>query len=574
MQGSAGPAEPSAAEARAALERVLASRCFEQAARSSGFLRYVVEQTLAGQGERLKGYTIAVEVFGRPPDFDAQTDPLVRVEAGRLRRRLIEYYAEEGRDDPVRLDLPRGSYSVVTAYQVSKARDPEAAAVLLGPTPVVAPAADAAARNRRRWRRFRAAAVVAAVTASVTVILFQRGEVATVQHDSAAQALAFRPPIVVQPFEALGDAEGVASLAATLTEEIFLRLDGPERLVVPAEVGGERISTLPGYVMKGTVSETDGAVRITARIARADSGTQVWSEAYDEPLDTLRSAVGQRRVARLVALATEPYGPVFDAEVERVRALAPHEPVTHDCVLKYYEYRRAFGAAEHASALDCFELVTKSEPDSPEAWAGLSLLTIDAWAHGFAGNGGSASLLERARETARKAMDINGENLHANLALTAVQYFSGGDFHEGAERVLAEWPENAEAQAYLGSMFLLTGETGRGDALVASAIEWTAKVPSGYYASRSLAALRERRYDDALTSALKIDAPDWTLGHVILAAAGASKGRADLAARAHARVMELNPSIATSLPEVLRRWRVEPVLAGELERGFAAAAGP
>ena len=120
MQGSAGPTEPSPGEVRAALERVLASRCFEQAGRSSAFLRFVVEQTLAGQGDRLKGYTIAVEVFERPPDFDAQTDPLVRVEAGRLRRRLIEYYADEGRADPVRLDLPRGSYSVVSTYHVPK----------------------------------------------------------------------------------------------------------------------------------------------------------------------------------------------------------------------------------------------------------------------------------------------------------------------------------------------------------------------------------------------------------------------------------------------------------------------
>ena len=107
---AAGSPEPSAVEVRAGLERILASRCFEQAARSSKFLRFVVEQTFAGQGERLKGYTIAIEVFGRPPDFDAQSDPLVRVEAGRLRRRLTEYYADEGRDDPVRIELPRGRY--------------------------------------------------------------------------------------------------------------------------------------------------------------------------------------------------------------------------------------------------------------------------------------------------------------------------------------------------------------------------------------------------------------------------------------------------------------------------------
>ena len=255
--------------------------------------------------------------------------------------------------------------------------------------------------------------------------------------------------------------------------------------------------------------------------------------------------------------------------------LTVHEPTTRDCVLRYYEYRRVLGAAEHARALECFELATTREPENAEAWAGLSLLSTDAWAHGFAGHAGSAAVLERARETARRAMDIDGENLHANLALASVQYFSGDDFREVAERVLAAWPENAEAQAYLGAMFLLSGETDRGSALVANAIEWTPEAPSGYYASSALAALREHRYDDALAFALRIDSPDWPLGHLILAAAGALGGRSDLAARARERHVELDPTIATTLPDLLRRWRVEPVLAAEIERGFAAAApGP
>ncbi|HXS81035.1 MAG TPA: hypothetical protein VN818_12145 [Gammaproteobacteria bacterium] len=574
MQGSAGPTEPSPGEVRAALERVLASRCFEQAGRSSAFLRFVVEQTLAGQGDRLKGYTIAVEVFERPPDFDAQTDPLVRVEAGRLRRRLIEYYADEGRADPVRLDLPRGSYSVVSTYHVPQSSAAESAAVLLGPMPATSTAGNGAARNRRRWRRFRAAAVVAVIAASVTAILFQRGEIAPSPHEipGAAPGLAGRSPIVVHPFEPRGG-DGIDALAATLTEEVFLVLDGPERLVVATEAGGEATTAAQGYALSGSVREMDGEVRITARIVLAESGTQVWSAAYDEPVDALHSAEGQRRIARLIALATEPYGPVFDTELERMRVLTAHEPGTRECVLRYYEYRRVLGAAEHAKALDCFELATTREPEVAEAWAGLSLLTADAWAHGFAGAGGSASALERARETARKAMDIDGENLHANLALANSQYFSGADFHEVANRVLAAWPENAEAEALLGAMFLLSGETDRGRALVADAIKWTPKAPSGYYASSALAALRESKYDDALAFALRMDSPDWPLGYIILAAAGALGGRADLAARAREHLIELEPTAATKLPEVLRRWRVEPVLAGELERGFAAAAG-
>ena len=572
MQGSAGPARPSAAEVRAALERVLASRCFEQAARSSGFLRFVVEQTLAGQGDRLKGYTIGVEVFGRPADFDAQTDPLVRVEAGRLRRRLIEYYSDEGRDDRVRIDLPRGSYSVVSSYRVGKAAEDQGAALPL--EPAEAGSDQVAARNRRRWRSIRTAVAAAVIAAAVTVILLRRDDVGPLEHDVPAGAgLAGRPAIVVHPFEALGGADRVGELAATLTEEIFLVLDGPERVVVPAETGGEAIVATQGYALTGSVREMDGVVRITARIVRADSGTQVWSAAFDETLEVLRSAAGQRHIARLVALPTEPYGPVFEAELVRMRALTAHEPSTHDCLLRYYEYRRAFGAAEHAAARDCFELVTRREPDDAEAWAGLSLLTTDAWAHGIGGQGGSPALLERAREAARRAMDIDGENLHANLALASVQYFSGIDFRELADRVLTAWPDNAEAQAYLGAMFLLSGDTQRGHALVASAIKWTPEAPSGYYASRALAALREHRYDDALDLALQMDSPDWPLGHVIVAAAGALSGRADLAKRARERLIEIDPAIAAKLPDVLRRWRVEPELARELERGLAAAAG-
>src|SRR5687767_8522939 len=120
--------KPSTSEVHAALQRILASRCFQQAERASDFLRFVVEQTLAGAGQRLKGYTIGVEVFGRPADFDAQSDALVRVEAGRLRRRLLEYYAGEGAADPVRIELPRGAYAAAYRFACQDVEAPRPAA--------------------------------------------------------------------------------------------------------------------------------------------------------------------------------------------------------------------------------------------------------------------------------------------------------------------------------------------------------------------------------------------------------------------------------------------------------------
>jgi hypothetical protein len=101
---------PNAAELRAALERIAESPQFRASLRLVGFLRYVVEQTLAGHSAGIKSYTIAVEALGRDPSFDPQADSIVRVGAGRLRHALAHYYAGDDHDDPVVIDSLRGSY--------------------------------------------------------------------------------------------------------------------------------------------------------------------------------------------------------------------------------------------------------------------------------------------------------------------------------------------------------------------------------------------------------------------------------------------------------------------------------
>ncbi|HUQ52084.1 MAG TPA: hypothetical protein VM692_07665 [Gammaproteobacteria bacterium] len=566
-----GAPPPSAVEVRAALERILASRCFEQAARSSKFLRFVVEQTLAGQGDRLKGYTIAIEVFGRPPDFDAQSDPLVRVEAGRLRRRLTEYYADEGRNDAVRIELPRGSYTVTSAYH------PAPAEVLLGPMPPATPDANDSARNRRRWRRVRSLLIAAVVLAGLGVVLLQHFELSRL---TGGPALAVqgraraggKPPIVVLPFEDLGgDEPAISRLAATLREELLLLLDDPHLFVVATQgEAGQAAADSGAYVLSGSVRVTAGQVRVTARLLAPGTGTQLWSSAYDEPLASLRDPVGQRSLARRLAAVAEAYGPIFESELQRVGAVAASALTLSDCLFKYYQYRRVLDAARHADARACYEAATVREPGSAEAWAGLSLLGTEQYLFGY---GADAASVDRAREAARRAMDIDGDSLHANLALAAAQFVAGADFRPVAERVLTRWPDSGEAQAFLGSFFTVTGDTARGRELLDRALASTERPPSGYHSTRALVALREGNFDEALTMALRIDAPDWPLGQLVVAAIASQAGRADLAARAKARAIKLNPSLETALPEVVKRWRVEPVLAELVQRGFAEAGG-
>ncbi|MGE4372106.1 MAG: tetratricopeptide repeat protein [Xanthobacter sp.] len=108
-----------AACVRAALERVLASDDLRSSPRLAAFLRFVVEATLAGRAEQIKGYTIAVEALGRPTSFDPQADPIVRVEATRLRRALQGYYGGDGLTDPLRILVPKGGYVPVFEDRIS-----------------------------------------------------------------------------------------------------------------------------------------------------------------------------------------------------------------------------------------------------------------------------------------------------------------------------------------------------------------------------------------------------------------------------------------------------------------------
>ena len=95
---------------REQLDRIIESGPFLQSRRRQRFLQYIVNETLAGRGERLKGYNIALAVFDRSETFDSNVDPIVRMEAARLRDRLREYYEGDGQNDPIRIDLPKGAY--------------------------------------------------------------------------------------------------------------------------------------------------------------------------------------------------------------------------------------------------------------------------------------------------------------------------------------------------------------------------------------------------------------------------------------------------------------------------------
>ncbi|HEY3518248.1 MAG TPA: hypothetical protein VGL98_14460, partial [Gammaproteobacteria bacterium] len=371
-----GDAKPTATEVTAALERILRSRCFAHATRASDFLRFVVEKTLAGEGAELKGYTIAIHVFGRPADFDAKSDPLVRVEALRLRQRLTEYYAGEGSAERVKLDLPRGGYVMKASY--------------VGPEPqrveIEEPSPRARSGVAALWIRTRLAAVAAAaLLVTVGTVPMQRQATVVEPSTSAAMAaLSHRTQITVVPLESLSASAMSDRLAAALTEEIMLRLDGLHLYVVatqakwrqPGKMLGGVLRAEHSYVLTGSVRDNADGVRITLRIIEAQTGAQIWTNAYDEPPSIEEQPELQAKIAQDAAAAAALFGPVFDSELALARH-SGHALELADCETHYRAFRSATDPALFPDAFACFRDLVARQPQLPRAWAGLAMLYLD-----------------------------------------------------------------------------------------------------------------------------------------------------------------------------------------------------
>ena len=151
------------------LERLLSNPHFNQSRRFPSFLRFVIDQTLAGRPEMLKERTLGIEIFGREADYDTASDPIVRVTATEIRKRIAQYYQEPGHETELRVSLPAGSYvpqfhwPQAASHNVSHVETilPLPISVpLVIPIPAEIEKAAVPAENTRRWFRRPAAALL------------------------------------------------------------------------------------------------------------------------------------------------------------------------------------------------------------------------------------------------------------------------------------------------------------------------------------------------------------------------------------------------------------------------------
>ena len=298
--------EPSPHEVHDQLSRILSSPEFLAPERVRAFLRYIVEQTLAGHAERLKGYTIATVVFKRDVTFDAQADPVVRTEAARLRRALERYYLVAGRLDPVMIAVPKGGY--VPTFSHHTAPGPKSLGAEDQATPSSLPGLVRVAPRR----------VAVVVTVGLIALVGGQGwlhlRTALRPALTTEAGLPAGPTLLVMPFESLSEGDEAKLYAAGVTDEILTQLSrfkdvavlGRETMPgVPRGTGSTSIARelSARYALTGSLRVSGSELRVTSRLLDTGTGAVLWAQTYNEDLRTRALFAIQEEIAHRVVTA-------------------------------------------------------------------------------------------------------------------------------------------------------------------------------------------------------------------------------------------------------------------------------
>lgn len=395
---------PNLAAVRAQLDKIVASSVFSRSHRLSRFLRFAVEQVLEGRGEELKEQLVGVEVFDRKPDYDPRIDPIVRVEARRLRGKLKIYYASTGRGDRMFIELRKGTY--VPVFRI-------------------------------------------------------RGAGSAALRKASAPRQETPKSIVVLPFLNLAPEAEDDYFSDGLIEELIHFLTQIPNFRVVAwnsaskmrgreqDLAGIRQELKVETVLRGSVRRTEGHVRVSAQLIDAGTGVYLWSETYDREMQNV-FAIQEEMARAIVDALNLKLGPPRAARSARPK---PNMACYNLCLQgRYHANKRTPEGIRRSVAT--FEQAVLADETCADAYAGLA----DAYSlladYGLTG---PLEAMPKARFAAERALELNPDSAEANASLAFVRSlfeWKWGEAEALYRKAIALNPGYAQARHWFGLDFL------------------------------------------------------------------------------------------------------------------------
>lgn len=521
---------------RSELARVLSSSEFKGKLTLASFLRYIVEQSLAGLSHQIKGYTVATQALGRREDFDAVRDPTVRILAGKLRASLERYYLIYGPQDPVRIEVPKGTY--VPVFH------------------------DWSAKSTRGEGASRAAS--------------KRG----------AGPQPAGPSIAVMPLSSLSDGLEADHFCDGLTEEMIVELARYQELRViglhsvmkfkgtttSASQVGRELSVR--FLLEGTVRREGSSIKVAVRLVDTSTQAQIWGEQYRRDFTVGNLIQLQEEIAARVAASIGGlYGVIPRKLYSELRARPPRTLETYEALLRFHRYSLTLNEATFRETLAILESHHPRGLELGMMWSILAVLYADGntlWLKE------PEATMEKALAYARKGASLEPQNQYARTILAYMLFLVSereGFFRE-AEKAIALNPNSPMHIGFLGWTMALYGEWDRGLLLLERGIELNPYYPGWLHAGPCLVHYEAGRYEHAYQEAEQIRMPHLLWDPLLRAATLGQLDRlAEARAAAH-ELLRLRPDFPASARRLLGYFvktdrQIDNVFSGLKKAGLA-----
>jgi len=405
------------------LQRIFASAEFHATDKQRKFLRFVVSETLAGNVHEIKGYTVATRVFNRKIDFDQSTDPIVSIQANKLRRALERYYLVAGKQDPIRIDLPVGSY--VPTFQIQPLVEPD----------TVAPRVEDQYRDQAGgW-----------------------------------------PLVLIRPFKNLtGDAEQDFFVEG-LSTELAIELARYQDIVVLIRRNTDKDRSyrkpVARFQVRGSVRQDKNFIKVAVQLIDTKTHRQSWGDCYQVDHDAAQLIAFQEHVSQIISsIIAGEQGIISKTLSIESRHKPPANLKTYEAILRYYQFDLLHSPETFFRALEALRQAAVVEPECGQVWSMLGRLY---WTNHVLGLFDLETSMEEALAFAERGVQLEPANQRTRTALAFARFFNNELPAALAEleRALALNPNSLFFMDNIGYLFALLGEWERGPAMIRKAIQ-------------------------------------------------------------------------------------------------------
>ena len=553
-----------------ALERLLAWPEIARSPQLGRFLAYIVQRTLDGNEQAIKAYSIAVDVFGRPPDFDPQADPIVRVQARRLRALLDDYYRGPGAGDVMQIHLPVGRYiPEFTAV-------PDPGGPVAEPSEPVVQERESGGSRKSAWWLALAAAVLGGAMAAYALGVWWR--------DAArVTGILQRPTVTVVEFQDLATSDVSPAQVAGLAIELVTDLEQFGNIDASYSAGGESGGEGDGqptsdYMLTGIARPEGDVVQYSAILTEGRTRSVVWNHTLAMAMEEAAKPGVLDAVSQSLGLVLgSPRGPLHVAARQYVASAAPDaiEVSPYLCRVLFDLYRESGGASEAERASACFRALPETDRGSAVAVAAAAILLAEQ--PGMAEAAGSTIDRYRlaAAELARAiALDpLSGfvweqqARLHeavGELAQARADYSSSLQLN----------PASVDALAAYARLLALGGNLAEAEAMARDAVDGSPNPPAWYQGVPALLALRDGDFARATADAELYAQADPELGPILAIMAAQGSGDSAVISRYLPQVLDVATFRSQGVLTQLRRRIGDGVLLDQIRDALVRAGVP